>query len=350
MKTERQRRRRPDETVSRKPRIFVAIPCGAFYSVQAEILRGLFDSVGVDAYVAEDSPDTKGLWDSIAAEIDRADLFIADISSGSPNILLEVGYAIARKPIGAIGLLVSHQVDVPSDLRWVVAQIYSSLSTFQEVLATWIEKSLPVRRVSLPKLASGRAEVFTDDFMSEDSFLRRWATPPGCSYLLTSEGLRFSNAHFPILTTPLAILGDCEFEFEGRIDSEQIGWALSGTKGFTELLPSFCVMFAVNTRGELTPHVWNAKQPHPVTHYHPFTRTILAPGVRPRLGEWTRVLTRVRASTYEIEIDGNQVFEADFSTGEFAPVFSQSRQGQVGFRCHPGEQATVRMVRVRALS
>jgi len=166
---------------------------------------------------------------------------------------------------------------------------------------------------------------------------------------LTPEGLRFSNAHFPILTTPLAILGDCEFEFQGRIDSKQIGWALSGTKSLTELLPSFCVMFAVNTRGELTPHVWNAKHPHPATHYHSFARTVLAPGVRPRPGEWTRVLTHVRASTYEVEIDGNAVFQADFSTGEFAPVFSQSRQGQVGFRCCPGEQATVRLVRVRAL-
>jgi len=108
-------------------------------------------------------------------------------------------------------------------------------------------------------------------------------------------------------------------------------------------------MFAVNLRGELTPHVWNAKHPHPATHYHQFSRTLLEPGARPWLGEWARILTRVRASTYEIEIDGNAVFQADFGDGDFAPVFSQPRQGQVGFRCYPGEQATVRLVRVRAL-
>lgn len=344
---------RPESSrvMSRKYRVFVAIPCGAFYAVQADILRDLFASAEVETYIAEDSPNTKGLWDSISVEIDRADLFVADISSGSPNILLEVGYALARKPIGAIGLFISHQAEVPSDLRWVVAQVYSSLASFRTTLLAWIEKSLPVLRTSLPQLAPGRTEVFAEDFMSDDLFLRRWATPPGCSYLLTAEGLRFSNAHFPILTTPLAILGDCEFEFQGRIDSEQIGWALTGTKGFTDLLPSFCVMFAVNTGGELTPHVWNARHPHPTTHYHDFSRTQLPPEVRPRLGVWASFVTRVRGSVYEIEIDGNSVFRADFGIGEFALVFSDREwsQGQVGFRCYPGEQATVRYVRVRAL-
>jgi hypothetical protein len=45
------------------------------------------------------SPDTKDLWASIREEIDRADVFLADTSSGRPNIPLELGYAIARKPI-----------------------------------------------------------------------------------------------------------------------------------------------------------------------------------------------------------------------------------------------------------
>ena len=350
MPTEVSERPEPAKTKSRRPRVFVAIPCGAFYSVQADMLRELFASAEIDAYIAEDSPDTKGLWDSISVQIDGADAFLADISSGSPNILLEVGYAIARKPIGAIGLFISDQVDVPSDLRWVVAQVYSSLASFRATLASWIERTLPVSRASAP-LAPTPTEVFAEDFMSEDLFLRRWATPPGCSYFLTAEGLRFSNAHFPILTTPLAIMGDCEFEFQGRIDSEQLGWALKGTKGFTDLLPSFCVMFALNIRGELTPHVWNARHPHPQTHYQVFSRTVLPPNVRPRLGVWARFVTHVKGNMYEIEIDGNSVFRADLSLGEFALLYSdrESIQGQVGFRCHPGEQATVRSVRVRAL-
>lgn len=338
------------QLISRRPRVFAAIPCGAFYSVQAQILRGLLASAEIDAYIAEDSPDTKGLWDSITIQIDRADVFIADISSGSPNILLEVGYAIARKPIRAIGLFISNHVVVPSDLRWVVVQPYSSLGSFLSTLASWLERTLPLSRASLPGLVPTR-EVFAEDFMDQDLFLRRWAMPPGCSYLLTPEGLRFSNAHFPILTTPLAIMGDCEFEFLGRIDSEQIGWALKGTKTLSDLLPSFCVMFALNTRGQLTPHVWNAKHPDPRIHYHVFSRTELPANVRPCVGAWAEYVTRVRGSAYDIEINGNVVFRADLSSGEFAQVYSdrESIQGQVGFRCFPGEQATVRSVRVRAL-
>jgi hypothetical protein len=73
---------------SRKPMVFVAVPCGDFYSVQTDIIREVRSAAGVDCYIAEDSPDTKGLWDSISAQIDGADVFIADISSASPNILL----------------------------------------------------------------------------------------------------------------------------------------------------------------------------------------------------------------------------------------------------------------------
>ena len=151
--------------MSRRPRVFVAIPCGAFYSVQADIIRDLFASADIDAYIAEDSSDTKGLWDSISVQIDKADVFIADISSGSPNILLEVGYAIARKPIGAIGLFISNQIDVPSDLRWVVVQIYSSLSSFSAALDSWTEKAFPLSRPSASRLAPTRTDVFSEDFM-----------------------------------------------------------------------------------------------------------------------------------------------------------------------------------------
>jgi hypothetical protein len=71
----------------------------------------------IDCYIAEDSPDTKGLWDSTSGQIDAADIFIADISSASPNILLEVGCAVGRKPVGTIGLFLASSVTVPSDLR-----------------------------------------------------------------------------------------------------------------------------------------------------------------------------------------------------------------------------------------
>ena len=339
------------QVTSRKPRVFVAIPCGPFYSVQAEILRGLFASAKIDVYIAEDSPETKGLWDSISTEIDKADLFLADISSASPNMLLEVGYAIARKPIRAIGIVISQQVQVPSDLRWVVAQVYSSLASFVPRLGRgWTRPYLCLYASEIAPTPA-RAEVFTEDFMSEDLFLRRWATPPGCAYLLTAEGLRFSNAHFPILTTPLAILGDLEFSFEGRINSEQIGWAVKGTQAVSDILPSFCVMFTLNRHGVLTPHIWNAKHPHPQTHYQVLPPTQLPGKLGPRVGAWSQYLTRVSGSVYELVLDESSVFREDLSVGAFGQFYTDrlSVQGQVGFRCHPGEQATVKSVRVRAL-
>jgi hypothetical protein len=337
---------------ARKPRTFVAVPCGDFYSVQADIIREVCSLAGVDCYIAEDSPDTKGLWDSISAQIDTADVFIADISSASPNILLEVGYAIGRKPIGAIGLFLAKSVTVPSDLRWVVVQVYSSLSSFRNKLGSWLEKSLPLAHLPrVPTRHSSQAVVFAEDFMNDEDFLRRWATPPGCSYLLGAEGMRFSNAHFPILTTPLAIVEDCEFEFWGRIDREQIGWAVRGTKAVSDILPSFCVVFTLNVRGELTPHIWSVNNPHAQKHYQVFPRKTLPKHQRPVAGRWSMFVTRLKGNVVEIEVDGRQVFAADLSRAPFASTYLSvsHRQGQVGFRCHPGEEATVRAVRVRAL-
>ena len=98
-------------------RAFVAVPCGDFYSVQAAAISDVFRGSGVEAYIAEDEPTTKGLWSKIRDQIDSCDLFIADISSRSPNILLEVGYAIARKPETRIGVFTAESIEVPSDLR-----------------------------------------------------------------------------------------------------------------------------------------------------------------------------------------------------------------------------------------
>jgi hypothetical protein len=319
--------------------------------VQADIIRKLCAAADVDCYIAEDSPDTKGLWNSIIAEIDSADIFIADISSASPNILLEVGYAIARKPIGAIGLFLASSIAVPSDLRWIVVQLYSSLGGFHSKLASWLEKSRPAAHLPRSVASPGDTVVFIEDFMNHDDFLRRWTTPPGCSYLLNAEGMRFSNAHFPILSTPLAIVEDLEFEFHGRIEREQIGWAVKGTKSVTDLLPSFCVMFTLNVRGELTPHIWSVKNPHAQTHYQVFARKVVPRRYWPVPGRWSRFATRLMGSVVEIELNGHRVFKTDLGKGLYSSTYLSvnHKQGQVGFRCHPGEEATVRAIRVRAL-
>ena len=182
-------------------------------------------------------------------------------------------------------------------------------------------------------------------------FHRRWSTPPGCSYLFTAEGLRFSGAHFPILTSPLDILEDCEFEFDVRIERAQVGWAVLGTKNPNEFLPSFCVMFTLGSDSKLTPHIWSIKNPDPQHDYHPFPET--DPRVPIDIGPdgWINIHTFVRGSNIEIKNHGQVLFSADFNNPPYSQVFQSvdRKAGQVGFRCFSGEQATVRRVRVRQL-
>jgi len=334
---------------SRRPKAFVAIPCGDFYSIQAEIIQSILEAAGVQPYVAEDDPSTKGLWESIQEAIDDSDLFIADISSRSPNILLEVGYAIGRKPKGRISVFIAESIEVPSDLRWLILQVYSSLPSFREKLLAWLRDATPVHPFSVSIAHKNEGDIFTEDFFSKDLFHRRWSTPPGCSYLFTAEGLRFSNAHFPILTSPLDILGDCEFEFDGHIEQAQIGWAVLGTKGYLDILPTFCVMFTLGSDDTLTPHIWSATRVDPETHYHVFKNQAIHAAINRSKDGWIKILTRVRGSRIEVENESHLLFSADFAQPPYAEIFNSiaRKGGQVGFRCYPGEEATVRRVRVR---
>jgi len=334
---------------SRLPKAFVAIPCGDFYSVQAESIRSIMGQARVQLYVAEDDPSTKGLWKSIQTEIDDSDLFIADISSRSPNILLEVGYAMARKPKCRIAVFIAESIEIPSDLRGLIVQVYSSLPSFREKVVAWLRGAISIHAPAQSMPLGAQGVVFEEDFLDKDLFHRRWSTPPGCSYLFTAEGLRFSNAHFPILTSPLNILHDCEFEFDARIEQAQVGWAVLGTKGYQDVLPTFCVMFALSSDDMLTPHIWSASNVAPRTHYHVYNDQTIRVAVTRSKDRWMRFLTRVRGSYIEVE-NGNQlIFTADFSQPPYAEVFSSvaHKGGQVGFRCYPGEEATVRRVRVR---
>ena len=78
----------------RRPSVFYAIPCGDFYSIQNEIILAVSKKAQIDPIIAEDDLRTKGLWEKIKEQIDSSDLLVADISSGSSNIILELGYAI----------------------------------------------------------------------------------------------------------------------------------------------------------------------------------------------------------------------------------------------------------------
>lgn len=335
----------------RMPSVFYAIPCGEFYAQQASAIREVSRTANIKPVIAEDDPTTKGLWEKIIEEIDKCDLFVADVSSKSPNIAVELGYAVARKPEGSIGIFISDNVDVPSDLRRFVLQKYSSLASFRKGLIDWLSETLPMIDSELfDDLEDVQAE-FTEDFKSEELFLRRWWTPPYCQYSLTHEGLHFTWAHFPIMTTTVGLLQDYEFEFLGRIDSTTIGWVVKGTLRPHQTLPASCVMFNLSGTGHLLPHIWSTRKVDPVSHYHAFADQAVDAQVSFSTDGWLRLLTRVRGGLIEVENEGNLIFSGDFSQepyrGHYGPT--DLKEGQVGFRCHPGEEATVAQVRVREL-
>jgi hypothetical protein len=336
---------------ARKPVVFFAIPCGGYYTIQADTIRRVCDVARIFPDIIEDDPSTEGLWDKITQRIDAADYFVADVSSKSPNIVVELGYAIARKPIGRIAVFIASNVPIPSDLGGLLVQKYASLSDFQRKLIDWLTCSVPlVNPEEFARLESPIID-FSEDFKDQDVFMRRWITPPHCSYLLTHEGLRFSWAHMPILTNTLAILGDCEFEFDARIDQRRIGWAVKGTKPYDIPTPIFLIMFNLNTKGVLLPHIWTAADPQPQKDYHPYQSEAVSANIQKSEDGWFTILTRVRGDTVEILNADRVLFSADFSQEPYAAAYSSipEKMGQVGFRCHPGEIATVSRVRVKEI-
>lgn len=331
--------------------VFFAIPCGDFYDMQVDIIRSVSDAAGIVPDIIEDDPGTKGLWDKITQRIDAADYFIADITSKSPNIVVELGYAIARKPIQRIAVLIADYVPIPSDLGGLIVQKYSSLRTFQQKLIDWMIASIPfINKENFGALKSERVE-FAEDFQNQDLFLRRWTTPPRCSYLLTPEGLKFSWAHFPILIHTLAILKNCEFEFDARIEEGNIGWAVKGTTPPNSPIPTFLVMFNLGTQGRLVPHVWTAALPVENTHYHVYESEGVQVDLDKSKDGWFTILTHVKGDVIDVFNKKKLLFRADFSVNPYAEAYSSISQkmGQVGFRCYPGEIATVRRVRIREI-
>ena len=329
---------------------FFAIPCGEFYSVQSDIVRRVCKAAKVTPIVAEDDPETKDLWGKIEEQIRHCDFFVADISSGSPNVILELGYAIREKSTRNVGIFVSESARVPSDLSGYLRQQYRSFADFQKKLVDWLCDALPgLDRESLRKVEESHAS-FSDDFMSESSFRERWSVPPGAACHITHEGLSFSNAHFPILTEPLALLQDCEFEFTARIDTQRIGWIVRGTKAPMRPYPSFCIMFNLAPPDApdpgLKPHIWHFQHPHPTLHYHPFDRVKVDVSFSEE--GWFTLATRISGDTVEVVQAGRTLYKEDFSKPPFSELYCAMarKEGQVGFRCHPDEVATVRRMKV----
>ena len=336
--------------MGRRPRVFFAIPCGHFYDTQASVIKEVCDAAGIDPLIVEDDPGTKGLWEKIVQQIHESDRFVADISSGSPNIALELGFAIKEKGERHVAIFNSNATADPSDLRGLVLQKYSSLRDFRQKLVAWLADSLPsIDPESIPN-EEPTLHTFTEEFRDHERFLRLWTIPPGGSYRLTADGLQISDTHFPITTEHLGLIENCEFEFLARIDQKQIGWIIRGTRHPRVPVPAFAVMFVLNSESVLRPHLLSlVAEPGPVNGYHVYDEQSVEIDTDEQ--GWFTLTTRVEGDTVTIQNGSNRIFEADLSREPYGEVYNSTspKQGQVGFRCFPGEIATVARVTVREL-
>lgn len=174
--------------------------------------------------------------------------------------------------------------------------------------------------------------------------------PPGAAFHLSGDGLKLGDTHLPVLTKQLGLVRDCDVEFKARIDRQQIGWAVLGTQDPQNVLPTFCVMFALRTDGRLVPHLWSARLLNPAHGgYHRYDqRSKKIRLSRDRHG-WFTMITRVRGDRIQLIHRNRVVFDADLKRQPFATVYRSVpvKQGNVGFRCFPGEEATITRIEVR---
>jgi hypothetical protein len=335
--------------MSNRPVVFFAIPCGEFYSSQKDIIKQVEKALKIEAVIIEDHHQTEDLWNKIIDKIESAELFVADVSSKSVNVALELGYAIKQKPIRQIGIFISKNQTIPSDLQKFVWQDYSSFKEFQSRLTTWICDALGLPKPQEKRKRLQHDPIFLEYFRDQDLFFRHWSTPPNASVLLTHEGLRIASGNLPILTTTLDLLGDCEIEFKARIEHEKLGWVIKGTKTYTHIVPAFFVMLQIDNQGILTPHIWNENQFQPNTFYQIYPNQKISL----KLGRhsWFKLTTRIQGDHIDIIQDNRSLLNIDFNNQPYSASYNDfaRKGGQIGFRCHPNEEAVINYVEVREL-
>jgi hypothetical protein len=336
----------------RKPRVFFAIPCGEFFQPQRSSIRAICEAIKVEPVIVEDHLGTSSLWGKITTRIDGSRLFMADISSRSVNVLTELGYALSSKKASTIGIFASEAADVPVDLQGFVIQKYRCMTSFESQLFQWLTSSLMIQGTCCDWTPQGTQFSFSESFMDPVQFNRLWWKPMGSQFHIEpGVGLHITDCHIPIMTTHLGLLQECSFEFIGRIDSMRLGWVVKGSSTGSQGFPSFCVMFNIDTDGLVTPHVFDIHHlPSSGLGYQHFRRH--QTGIGMKAGSWHKIRTDVRQDCIDIFIDGYRRcrFRLD---GKQVEGWMQGRSiptgGQIGFRCHQGEVATVGHVRVVAL-
>jgi hypothetical protein len=332
-------------------RVFFAIPCGGFYDLQADAIRRVSNTLALECVVAEDDVRTKELWRQITTDIDRCDLFVADITSDSKNIAFELGYALARKSPERVGIFIANAAGDPSDLRGFLLQKYASLNDFESRLRAWLSAAVGQPSSSASARSPAQRVAYEEDFRDLDRFLRLWSVPPGVAFHLVGDGLKIGDAHWPVLTKQLGLVRDCEVEFKARIDRQQIGWTVMGTQRVQDVLPTFCVMFALRSDGRLVPHLLSAAMPGPQENggYYRYDARSKQIVLKMDQQGWFSMTTRISGSRVRLVHRGRVVFDADLSRPPFRDVYRSipTKQGNVGFRCFPGEEATIARLVVR---
>ncbi len=336
--------------MNKKTKIFFAIPCGEFFSIQNKIIKEVCSYFDADPIIIEDNSKTDGLWNKIKNGIDDADYFIADISSKSPNVILELGYTIREKKSKYYGIFVSENVEIPVDLQGFTLQKYNSFNDFRNKLMKWIADNTTCVTSVAPNKNQKSISLPEEDFNDRDRFLRLWTNPPYASFYLTYEGLRFTNTHFPIMTNYLGLLKNYEFEFQARIIQGAVGWIVKGTKSSRSFLPEFCIMFNIDLQNMLTPHIFNLEKPVKDISYHVYSTQQTIVNLTKHIDGWFTITTRVLGDKIQIFNNNAAIFEANFSEEPYKNAYSYPyKQGEVGFRCHPGEEAVIRYIKIREI-
>ncbi len=336
---------------SKKPQIFFAIPCGEFFRIQRDIITNICDTFKIKFLIIEDNTRTDFLWKKIVRGIDDSDYFIADISSQSPNIILELGYALREKKNRFNAIFISSNIEPPVDLQGLVLQKYSSFKDFGAKLIKWIEDNVVcIETSNSPIFKIG--DLPKEDFKDLPRFLQLWSAPGG-SFSLTYEGLRVMNSNFPIMTNYLSHLTDYEFEFKAKIEVGAIGWAVKGTKRYQSIVPDFCVMFNITINNMLTPHIFNINYYEAANAgYRKFDGQEMRNIKLKKLPDnWFIIKTIVKGDKITILNNGKAIFSADFSKKPYAKYYKfPLKQGEIGFRCYQGvEEAVVNYFNIREI-
>jgi hypothetical protein len=334
----------------KKTSIFFAIPCGEFFKIQHDCIHNICNKTGIEPIIIEEHSQSKNLWKRISDSIDNSDYFVADISSRSPNVILELGYTIKSKSDKYYAVFNSSNIEIPVDLKGFTIQVYNSIDDFQKRLIKWIENN--VRDIDIDNLKNIVTDNwnYRDDFKDFNTFKKLWSTPPDCAFKLDHKGLTLSNSHMPIMTNHCALLNNFELEFKANVIMGALGFVLKGTKRSDYAIPRFCVMFNINKEGYITPHIFNENKINPSTHYEVFEKNGSKVPIEYEEEGWFILNVKVLGDKITIQNKKNTLLDIDMKSEPFKNFYDFSpKEGNIGFRCHPGELGIINYIEIKEI-